>query len=106
MSEQNGEGLVGTVVEALELIDFLSGKQWEPTKNKDISAALGWNPAKTTRMLKTLESKGYAEQTGDGWRLSPKLVRLAIDYMESSRDAAKDWHDFFTRFTGMSRNRF
>jgi hypothetical protein len=61
----------------MKIVEFLSTDVFRPTTVKEICTALDITINKATWALYNLRMRDWAEQTGDSWRLSPRIVRIA-----------------------------
>jgi len=81
-----------TVLRALELLDYLS-LQRDGQRLKNIAAAIGWPASTTHRLLKTLATKGYVQQSHSDqtYRLGWKVVSLARSREAELRHEARSY---------------
>lgn len=61
----------------MRIVEYLATDVFKPTPVKEIADALSITYSKAMWALHNLKSKDWAEQVGDCWRLSPRVVRIA-----------------------------
>jgi len=61
----------------MRVAEYLATDVTRPTGIKDISAALGMTYNQANWTMHNMRLRGWAEQIGEGWRLSPRLVSIA-----------------------------
>jgi len=77
---KNGKYRIEVVEIACEVIRALSGNEFQPIDLKVITEQVGAAKDRVFRILKSLESAGFAEDTGEGWKLAPALVQIAENF--------------------------
>ena len=66
---------------AISIIEGIASREYEPMSLAEITEKSGLDKTGIYRILKTLEARGWAEQTEDKfWRLTPRFIRFAEDY--------------------------
>ncbi len=61
----------------MKIVEFLATDVFRPTTVKEVCAALDITQSKATWALHNLRIRDWAEQVGDSWRLSPRIVKIA-----------------------------
>lgn len=61
----------------MKIVEFLATDVFRPTTVKEVCAALDITQSKVTWALHNLKIRDWAEQVGDSWRLSPRIVKIA-----------------------------
>jgi len=61
----------------MKIVEFLATDVFRPTTVKEIVDALGMTTSKAVWALHNLMIRDWAEQVGDSWRLSPRIVKIA-----------------------------
>lgn len=61
----------------MRVVEYLSTDVFKTTTVKEICDALNLTYNKTTWTLHNLAIRGWAEQIADGWKLSPRIVKIA-----------------------------
>jgi hypothetical protein len=61
----------------MKIVEYLATDVFRPTTVDEIMTALSITNNKTIWALHNLKFRGWAEQIADGWRLSPRIVRIA-----------------------------
>jgi DNA-binding IclR family transcriptional regulator len=79
--EKKREAKTDYFVEAQEnlmrVVEFLATDVFRPSTVKDLCDALSISQNKVVWVLYNLRRRDWAEQVGDSWRLSPRIVRIA-----------------------------
>lgn len=90
------------VARAKAVIEALAGHNFDGLRNQQI-ASLVQQPAHTTlRDLQALESLGWAERIpgkDERWRLSPRLIQLAIAHQNELARLSQKLDDFTNRYS-------
>jgi predicted Rossmann fold nucleotide-binding protein DprA/Smf involved in DNA uptake len=73
----------------MKIVMYLATDVLRPTTMKEIQDALGLTYNKTLWSLQNLKLAGWAEQIADGWRLGPRLPRIAEDVRKGITDTVK-----------------
>lgn len=90
--------LYRTVHKAKMIVEGMAGREYEPMTLAELTERSRLNKASVLRILQTLETVGWAEQTPDKtWRLTARFIRMAEDY-RLGRDR------YFRRLDEMDRN--
>ena len=75
------EDIIEVLVKAITIIEGMASREYEPMSLAEITEKSGLDKTGIYRILKTLEARGWAEQTEDkSWRLTPRFIRFAEDY--------------------------
>ncbi|GER92660.1 hypothetical protein A45J_0378 [hot springs metagenome] len=61
----------------MKIVEYLATDVFKVTTLKEIVDALGITQSKAYWALKNLAIRGWADEQADGWRLSPRIVRIA-----------------------------
>ncbi|MBI3755756.1 MAG: hypothetical protein HY265_06320 [Deltaproteobacteria bacterium] len=61
----------------MRIAEYLAADVFKPTTIKDIAAAMSLSESKARWTLHNMAIRGWVEQVADGWRLSPRLVKIA-----------------------------
>ena len=61
----------------MKVVEYMATDVFRPTSAKDICAALDLTYNKANWTMHNLEQRGWAEQVADGWRLSPRIVKIS-----------------------------
>jgi DNA-binding IclR family transcriptional regulator len=61
----------------MKIVEYLATDVFRITTIKEIVDALDITYSKASWVLHNLKIRDWAEQQGDGWRLSPRIVRIA-----------------------------
>ncbi len=75
----------------MSVVEYLAGAPLEARALTDMARDLAHSRDQTFRALKNLEQAGWAQQSGNAWRLSPHLTRIS----ESLRLAIADIHHLY-----------
>lgn len=87
---------------AKAVIDALAGHSFDGLRNQQVAEAVGQSAPTTLRDLQALEAIGWAERiTGkdERWRLSPRLVQIAIAHSHEVMREEQRLDDFRNRYT-------
>ena len=61
----------------MKIVEFLAADVFKVTTLKEIMDALELTQSKAYWALKNLVIRGWVDEQGDGWRLSPRIVKIA-----------------------------
>lgn len=61
----------------MKIVEYLAADVFKVTTVQEIVAALDISRNKTVWALHNLKIRGWAEQAAEGWRLSPRIVKIA-----------------------------
>lgn len=62
----------------MRIVEYLAADVFKPTTVQELVDALeGLSYSKASWTLQNLKIKGWVDQIGDTWRLSPRIVRIA-----------------------------
>lgn len=61
----------------MKIVEYLATDVFRPATEKEICNALDIPERKAIWALYNLASRGWAEQVAGGWRLSPRIVKVA-----------------------------
>ena len=84
------------------VIEALAGNSFEGLRNKPLADAVRQKPVTTFRDLEALEAIGWAERIPgreECWRLSPRLIQLAIAHQHETARLAQRVDDFTNRYS-------
>lgn len=87
---------------ALRLIFALQGQAFDGVRLKQLSDAVGASPSTTLRLLEVLADEGVVERIptrDEYWRLSPRMVQIAIAHADDMRRLQQRIDDINNRYT-------
>lgn len=87
---------------ARALIEALAGNSFAGLRNQQVAEAVQQSPSTTLRDLQALEAIGWAERLPgdkDCWRLSPRLVQVAIAHQHELARLTQRVDDFENRYS-------
>lgn len=87
---------------AKAVIEALAGHNFDGLRNQQVAEAVQQSPPTTLRDLQALEALGWAERIpskDERWRLSPRLVQLAIAHHAETARIAQRVDDFTNRYS-------
>jgi len=89
------------IARAYQLMEVLSGHEFDPLTAKQIRERTGWDGTTTTRQCQAAESAGFVEMTADKrWRLAPKkMTNIAVSVQHGIQRAKSRFEDEATNFT-------
>ena len=73
----------------IRIVEYLAVDVLRPITMKELQDALGLTYNKTLWTLQNLKLAGWAEQIADGWRLGPRLPKIAMDVRKGIADTVK-----------------
>lgn len=91
-----------SLTRAKAVIEALSGNNFAGLRNQQIAEAVRQSPSTTLRDLQALEAIGWAERVPahEGcWRLSPRLIQLAIAHQSEVARNTQHLADFQNRYS-------
>ena len=91
-----------SLVRARAVIEALSGHSYHGLRLQQVAEAVGQISSTTLRDLKALEAIGWAERAPDSegcWRLSPRLVQLALAHQHEIERLNRRMDDFTNRYS-------
>jgi DNA-binding IclR family transcriptional regulator len=90
------------VAHAFALIYALAGNTFDGLRNAQIAEAVGESQPTTFRRLQALEATGIVERIpgrDERWRLSPRLVQIAIAHQQELARLNQRVDDFTNRYS-------
>lgn len=84
------------------IVEALAGHSFEGLRNKQIATAINDKEANSLRTLQRLESIGWTERVPgkqECWRLSPRLVQIAIAHQNELARLTQRVDDFTNRYS-------
>ncbi|MGO1072303.1 helix-turn-helix domain-containing protein [Lysobacter sp. CA199] len=87
---------------ALRLLLLLQGHSFDGLRLKQLAEALGTTPSTALRDLLVLAEEGIAERIpgrDEYWRLSPRLVQIAVAHQEEVRRLQQRIDEFSQRYS-------
>lgn len=87
---------------AKAVIEALAGHNFDGLRNQQVAEAVRQSPPTTLRDLQALEAIGWAERIpgkDERWRLSPRLVQLAVAHQHEVARVTQRVDDFASRYT-------
>lgn len=87
---------------AKAVIEALAGHNFDGLRNQQVAEAVRQSPPTTLRDLQSLEAIGWAERIpgkDERWRLSPRLIQLAIAHESEVMREEQRLGDFRIRYT-------
>lgn len=92
----------GSLVRFKRVIEALSGHSFDGLRNKQVAEIVGQSAPTTFRDLRALEAVGWVERIPgqeEHWRLSPRLVQIAIAHHAERARLDQRVSDFNNRYT-------
>jgi DNA-binding IclR family transcriptional regulator len=87
---------------AKAVIEALAGNNYDGLRNQQVADAVGQSAPTTLRDLQSLETIGWAERIpgkDERWRLSPRLIQLAIAHQSEVAREEQRLGDFENRYS-------
>lgn len=87
---------------AKAVIETLVGHNFNGLRNQQVANAIHASASTTFRTLEALEAIGWAERVpgrDDRWRLSPRLIQLAIAHQHETARLTQQVDDFINRYS-------
>lgn len=76
-----------TLQNLMKIVEYLATDVFKPATEQEICNALGIRRKKVGWALQNLAVRGWTEQVAGGWRLAPRIVKVAdsvrINFMEA-----------------------
>lgn len=91
-----------SLTRAKAVIDALAGNNYHGLRLAQVVDAVGQSPSTTLRDLQALECIGWAERVTERegcWRLSPRLVQLALAHQHELDRLNRRMDDFTNRYS-------
>lgn len=89
MAEKRTDFTSETQQNLMKIVEYLATDVLRPTTLKEIQDALDLSYNKALWSLHNLKARGWAEQVADGWRLGPRLPRIAEDVRKGITDTVR-----------------
>lgn len=86
-------GEVETQQNLMKIVEYLAVDVFRPSAVTEICNALDITHDKTLRVLHNLSVRGWAEQVAHGWRLSPRIVKIAYLARTNLEDTVKKYFE-------------
>lgn len=90
------------LVRAKAVIEALAGHNFDGLRNQQVAEAVQQSAPTTLRDLQALEAIGWAERIpgkDERWRLSPRLIQLAVAHRAETERVAQRVDDFTNRYS-------
>lgn len=87
---------------AKAVIEALGGNNYDGLRNQQIAEAVQQSPSTTLRDLQSLEAIGWTERIpgkDERWRLSPRLIQLAVAHQHEVARVMQRTDDFTNRYS-------
>lgn len=87
---------------ALRVIFVLQGQSFEGLRLKQVADAIGATPSTALRDLEVLQDEGVVERIpgrDEYWRLSPRLVQVAVAHQDEMRRVQQRLDEFNQRYS-------
>lgn len=87
---------------AKAVIEALAGQNFDGLRNQQVADAVRQSAPTTLRDLQALEAIGWAERIpgkDERWRLSPRLIQLAIAHQHETARLSQRLDDFTNRYS-------
>ncbi|MGE4439574.1 helix-turn-helix domain-containing protein [Achromobacter sp.] len=87
---------------AKAVIETLAGNNFDGLRNQQVANAIRASASTTLRTLEALEAVGWAERIpgkDERWRLSPRLIQLAIAHNAEVAREEQQLDDFRNRYS-------
>jgi DNA-binding IclR family transcriptional regulator len=84
------------------VIEALAGHNFDGLRNQQLAESVCQSPSTTLRDLQALEAIGWAERIpgkDERWRLSPRLIQLAIAHQAEVARITQRVDDFTRRYS-------
>jgi DNA-binding IclR family transcriptional regulator len=73
----------------MKIVEYLATDVFKPVSENEIGAALDIPEAEVLWALQNLAIRGWTEQAANGWRLAPRIVKIAELVRISLKEAIK-----------------
>ncbi len=90
------------LVRAKAVIEALAGHSFSGLRNQQVANAIHTSASTTFRTLEALEAMGWAERhpaNPDCWRLSPRLMQIALAHHAELSRLTQSVDDFVQRYS-------
>jgi len=84
------------------LLFGLAGHSRQGLRLKPLAEGIGESPSTTLRNLQRMAEDGLVERSPydeDNWRLSPRVVQIALAHQEEVTKEERDLHEFKQRYS-------
>lgn len=75
----------------MRIVEYMASDVMRPVPMQELQQALDLSYNRVLWALKNMEIKGWAENVADGWRLGPRLPRIAEDVRRSIIETSKKY---------------